>query len=180
MKKSFTLIELLVVIGLISLVSSSVIGVYLGGIRAQRKILETQEVLSEINYVLEYMGRAIRMAKKDDVTIGGVTQDCCSGNKVNFCQGSTQEILFRNSRNECQKFYLSDNAIWEEIVGTSTLPLTSTSSMKITSLKFNIAGAPQGDGLQPRVTIFIEAETKGGKKIRFQTTISQRDLDVTE
>jgi len=180
MKKSFTLIELLVVIGLISLVSSSVIGVYLGGIRTQRKVLETQEVLSEINYALEYMGRAIRMAKKDDVTIGGQTNNCCQhDNKINYCTTS-QGILFRNSRNECQKFYLSDNAIWEEIVGTSTLPLTSTSSMKITSLKFNIAGAPQGDGLQPRVTIFIEAETKGGKKIRFQTTISQRDLDVTE
>jgi len=180
MKKSFTLIELLVVIGLISLVSGSVIGVYLGGIRTQRKILETQEVLSEINYALEYMGRAIRMAKKDDILIGGNPANCCVASKVNYCQTSTEGILFRNSRNECQKFYLSENAIWEEIGGTSTLPLTSTSSMKITSLKFNITGAPQGDGLQPRVTIFIEAETKGGKKIRFQTTISQRDLDVTE
>jgi hypothetical protein len=52
--------------------------------------------------------------------------------------------------------------------------------VKITALRFNLQGAPQGDGSQPRVTIFIEAETKGGKKLRFQTTISQRDLDVTE
>jgi len=177
MKKSFTLTELLVVIGLISLISGTVIGVYISGVRVQRKILEDQEVLSQINYALEYMGRAIRMAKKDDVEIGGQTKNCCPQDKVNFCQNSNSEILFRNSQNQCQRFYLSSNAIYEEIVGVSNFPLTS---IKINSLKFNLSGAPQGDQLQPRVTIFIEAETKGQKKLEFQTTISQRDLDVTE
>jgi len=178
MKKSFTLIELLVVVGLISLISGTVIGVYLTGIKSQRKILETQELLNQINYALEYMGRAIRMAKKDDIEIGGETANCCSETKVNYCT-STQEILFRNSRNQCQKFYLSGNAIFEEIGGT-TSPLTSTTSIKINFLRFKVEGARQGDGKQPRVTISIEAETRGGRKMKFQTTVSQRDLDVTE
>ena len=174
--KAFTLIELLVVLTIFSIALGSISGIFISGIHSQRKILAEQEILSQMSYILEYMGRAIRMAKKDDLSFSGQTKNCLSGNKVNYEVSSNQsQIKFRNYQNQCQRFYLSSNQIFEEKDGTS-LPLTSP-DLKINSLKFQVFGEIQEDNLQPRVTIFIEAQ-KGKRNLKFQTTISQRDLDV--
>lgn len=178
-EKSFTLIELLVVIGLVSLISGAVMSIYFSSIQAQREILETQELLSQINYAFEYMARFIMLAKVDDLEDPQhVEVNCCNDYAVNYCLLSPSEILFRNSKNECQKFYLLNNEIYEEIVGTSTFPLTSKSGAKITNLRFKVSGASRDDQEQPRVTILIEVQKRNGKKLYFQTTISQRNLDV--
>jgi hypothetical protein len=121
------------------------------------------------------MGRAIRMAKKDDISISGQTKNCLSGNKVNYETPTESEIKFRNYLNQCQRFYLSSNQIFEEKEGT-VLALSSP-KIKVNTLKFKIFGESQDDTYQPRVTIFMEIESKG-KKLQFQTTISQRDIDV--
>jgi type II secretory pathway pseudopilin PulG len=177
--KSFTLIELLVVTGIFSIAIGSISAIFVSGLSSQRKILAEQEVLNQISYVIEYMGRAIRMAKKDDISFGGGPKDCLSGEKVNYETPSDSEIRFRNYKNECQKFFLSGYTIYEQKnydTGGPQLPLTS-SALKITSLKFRVFGESQNDNFQPRVTIFMEVE-RGGKKFQFQTTISQRDIDV--
>jgi len=176
--KSFTLIEVLVVTAIFSIVVGAISGVFVTGISSQRKILAEQEILNQISYVLEYMGRAIRMAKKDDIPIGGQTNDCIKNKYyVNYEVSSDQsKIIFRNYQNQCQSFYLSSTQIFEQIDENSPLPLTSP-NLKINSLKFKVSGETQDDKEQPRVTIFIEVE-KGKRNLKFQTTISQRDLDV--
>jgi hypothetical protein len=70
---------------------------------------------------------------------------------------------------------LSANQIFEDKDGT-ILALTSP-TIKVNTLKFRVFGERQDDAYQPRVTIFMEVEGKG-EKLQFQTTISQRDLDV--
>jgi prepilin-type N-terminal cleavage/methylation domain-containing protein len=174
MLRSFTLIEMLVVIGIFSLIIGAVSDLFLSGIFSQKKILTEQDLLNQTGYLLEYMGRALRMAKKDD--IGGV--NCLPGEKVNYKVNPAQnEIVFRNYNNECQRFFLDGTQIKEEKNGI-VLPLTS-SALKVDSLKFSISGQEQTDNLQPRVTIFLEIEgQKYQPKIKIQTTISQRDLDV--
>jgi prepilin-type N-terminal cleavage/methylation domain-containing protein len=173
--KGFTLIELLVVIAIFSIAIGSITGIFISGLSSQRRILAEQEILNQISYAIEYMGRAIRMAKKDDISISGQTKNCLSGNKVNYETPTESEIKFRNYLNQCQRFYLSSNQIFEEKEGT-VLALTSP-KIKVNTLKFKIFGESQDDTYQPRVTIFMEIESKG-KKLQFQTTISQRDIDV--
>jgi len=174
--KAFTLVELLVVLTIFSIALGSISGIFISGIHSQRKIMVDQEILSQMSYVLEYMGRAIRMAKKDDISFSGQTKSCLSGDKVNYEVSLDQsQIKFRNYQNQCQSFYLSSNQIFEEKDGTS-FSLTSP-DLKINSLKFQVFGESQVDDLQPRVTIFIEVE-KAKRNLKFQTTISQRDLDV--
>ena len=178
-KKSFTLIELLIVVAVFSIITEAIVGVFAMVLYSQRKILEEQEILNQISYAIEYMGRSIRMAKKDDLSIGGVSKDCLSGFKTNYESPSPSEIKFRNYHNQCQRFYLDGGKIAMETIDenvSTTLYLTSP-KLKITSLKFNILGQEQTDEIQPRVTIFLEVE-KGGRKFQFQTTVSQRDLDV--
>lgn len=177
LQKSFTLVEMLVVIGIFSLVVEAIVGIFISAISVQRKILATQEVLDQISYVLDYMSRAIRMAKKDDIEIYNIQKNCLNGDKVNY-EIDTFSLKFRNSKNECQRFYLSNNQIWEEREGI-ILPLTSQ-KVKVINLKFQTSGEGQNDFLQPSVTIFLEIEGTGKyvPKMRIQTTISQRDADV--
>jgi hypothetical protein len=167
--------ELLVVIAIFSIAIGSITGIFISGLSSQRRILAEQDILNQISYAIEYMGRAIRMAKKDDISISGQTKNCLSGNKVNYETPTESEIKFRNYLNQCQRFYLSSNQIFEEKEGT-VLALTSP-KIKVNTLKFKIFGESQDDTYQPRVTIFMEIESSG-KKLQFQTTISQRDLDV--
>jgi prepilin-type N-terminal cleavage/methylation domain-containing protein len=173
--RGFTLIELLVVIAIFSIGIGSITGIFISGLSSQRRILAEQDILNQISYAIEYMGRAIRMAKKDDISISGQTKNCLSGNKVNYETPTESEIKFRNYQNQCQRFYLSSNQIFEEKDGT-VLALTSP-KIKVNTLKFKIFGESQDDTYQPRVAIFMEIESRG-KKLQFQTTISQRDIDV--
>ena len=154
------------------------------GIREQRRALATQKLLDETSYVLEYMSRSIRMAKKDDVEIGGVTKNCLSAEKVNYELTLTGQggIKFRNYKNECQEFFLENYQLKEKKDAATPLAMTS-SAFTINTLKFNLIGASQGDQLQPRVTIFLDIQGKGQRpeekpQIKIQTTLSQRNLDI--
>jgi prepilin-type N-terminal cleavage/methylation domain-containing protein len=176
--KGFTLVELLVVIVIFSITIGSITGIFISGLSSQRRILAEQEILNQISYAIEYMGKAIRMAKKDDIKIGDAEKHCLSGEKVNYeVSLDKTKITFRNYQNQCQSFYLNlnSNQIFEDKEGT-VLALTSP-KIKVNSLKFMVSGESQNDTLQPRVTIFMEVESSG-KKLQFQTTISQRDIDV--
>jgi hypothetical protein len=182
------------------IISGSITGIFLSSVMAQRRSLSAQKLFDNTSYVLEYMGRALRMAKKD--LIG----DCLgSGYEGDNYSTSTHghvnranSIRFINYHYKCQEFYLkNDGRIYERVSNSTSgaeadfgneLPLTPSDFIISTSTsKFFVLGAsqPPGDILQPRVIIFLEIETEAFKpeakvKIKIQTTISQRDLDVQE
>jgi len=170
MKNAFTSVELPVVTGIFSLIVGAISGLFISGVSSQKRILAEQELLSQTSYVIEYMSRALRMAKKDDGT--------CIGDKLNYkIEGAG--IKFRNYKDECQKFYLEGGQLKESRAGT-ILPLTST-ALRINSFRLNSSGETQYDDLQPKVTIFLEILGRGQRyqpKLQIQTTISQRNLDV--
>lgn len=62
-------------------------------------------------------------------------------------------------------------------------PLTSD-KINVNSFTIEVAGADQTDTIQPRVTIFLEIEGKEvvGQpvRVRIQTSVSQRSLDILE
>jgi prepilin-type N-terminal cleavage/methylation domain-containing protein len=100
MRMGFTLVEMLVVIGIFSLIVGAISGIFLSGILSQRRILAEQEISDQTSYLLEYIGRALRMAKKDD--LDGV--NCLLGDKVNYeINSAKNEIKFRNYKDECQR-----------------------------------------------------------------------------
>lgn len=176
MKKGFTLLEMIVVIGIFSVLSGAIFGIFISGIHSQRKVLTQDQLLEQANYILEYISRALRMARKDDLE----GKSCLIGQKVNYeITHNGQGIKFQNYNKQCQEFYLENGQIKEEREGVGVLPLTS-SSVQVNFLKFNISGETQTDNLQPKVTIFLEISDKeqNSPKIRLQTTISQRNLDV--
>ncbi len=179
MKNSYTLIEILVAVSLFFIVMSSLTGFFLGAITSQRKSLASQELIDNVSYTLEYISRAIRMAKKDDVN--GI--NCLSGNKVNFeITHGGQGVKFRNYKDECQEYFL-ETGVLKESKNTVINNLTS-SNLEVISFKIGSQSSwDQDDHEQARVTLFLEVKNKSQKPelqptIKIQTTISQRNLDV--
>ncbi len=181
-KKGFTLIELLVSVFIFSIIIGGVVNTLLTSITLQQRIITDQKMFSEVSFALEYMGRTLRMAQKD---INGV---CIGLNNYNYNlldDGNT--IRFLNYDGECQEFSLIDNAINERIANSSSssdlptfLPITS-SNVIVTEMEFSNAGSawhsPATNQSKVAIGLVVEPRT-GDSKMRFQTVISQRKLNL--
>ncbi|MCH8244355.1 hypothetical protein IIB97_00505, partial [Patescibacteria group bacterium] len=91
-----------------------------------------------------------------------------------------QGVKFLNVQGQCQEFFLESGRIKERLPAPQFLV---SDNVVVTSLKFILKGESQDDNLQPRVTFAFEIEGQGVKpesrpKLQFQTTISQRNVDV--
>jgi len=185
--KAFTLVEILVALAVFNLIVGAVLTIFVSAISAQRKTLASQELLDQTSYVLEYLSRTIRMAKKD---LAGA---CLTTVGANY-QTNLEEnrIRFLNYQDKCQEFFLDGNQIMENKSQDNTAagfanPLYLTSpKLKIISFKIGPSESwDQEDNLQPRLILFLGAKGAGQKpeqqpEIKIQTTISQRNLDIRQ
>ncbi len=178
-KNGFTLVEVLVAMAIFSIGVTISLGVFLSALQAQRKTLASQRLLDQTGYVLEYMSRALRMAKKQTAQ----SPVCLSQNGLNYeITRGGKGLKFLNYQNICQEFFLdTTNKRLKELKGSSEEFLTSD-ELEIESFNIKLAGASEEDTDQPRVTLFLKIKGKGQKpeekpEIKIQTTISQRDLD---
>lgn len=178
--KSFTLIELLVALTVFSIIMAAVAGIFISGLRAQKLILAKRELLDQTSYLMEYTSRAMRMAKKD-------LDGSCITTKKNYelTRGENgikfEKFDFGTQQVICQEFFrdTTTNRLMENKAGVE-LPLTS-GALSVEAFKIAGTGWDQEDNLQPRATFFLSIKTKPEMaKIRIQTTISQRALDVTK
>ena len=64
-EKGLTLIEILVVIGVFAGLTTLISGIFLANHEMQRRTMAIQKTIGEMSYAVEYMGRAIRMARND-------------------------------------------------------------------------------------------------------------------
>ncbi len=184
MQKGYTLIEIMVAVGIFFIIIASPTGFFVGSLKAQQKVLSSQELIDNMSYGLEYMSRALRMAKKDD--IDGI--NCLAGTKVNYeLTHSGNGIKFRNYNDQCQEFYLdlATGRIKEDRTGYSEPLFLTSDDTYIEVFEISLVGETQLDDLQPKVTMFFEVKgSRSGKEelqplMKLQTTISQRNLDVT-
>jgi len=204
-KKGFTLIELIVVVAVLLTILGTAIGIFISIVQHQRIILAEQELLNQISYVLEYTSKALRMAGKD------LTGDCLKDDFGTMYPGYNYlltrpvngvytgiKFINRSNNNACQEFYLDNtdpgNSVLKEIkngLPATGVALTSDKFM-INSIRFGIngdnglttgtIGAAGDNGIQPRVTIYLDIQVKGddGQVKKIQTTVSQRNLNVQE
>lgn len=181
-ERGMTLIELLVGIFIFSLVLGAASGLFVSAIQNQNRALSSQQLLSQTSYLAEYVGKAIRMAKKD------VDGNCVSV-KLNYATTTSGSgIKFKNYLDQCQEFFRE----WDGTAQVYRLKEDKAGSQNyLTSpnldvVSFNIGTSDswdQDDDLQPRVTMFLEIRKAGSgprPKIKIQTTISQRRLDILE
>ncbi len=181
MNKGYTLIEVLAAVVIFSLISGAALGIFALAIKIQKYSLASQQLLDQTGYAMEYMNRAIRMAKKN----GGE----CSNMDIGKNYEETlvgRGIKFVNYKGECLEFFQddTDNQLkvnkWEDGIKIFDTVELISDDFEVTSLNFNISGDEPGDNSQPKVTIYMEIKGKNMSplpKIKIQTTLSQRNLD---
>ena len=184
--KGYTLIEIMVAVAVFAVVIAAPAGFFASAVKGQQKALVSQGLTSSISYNLEYISRALRMAKKDDIN----DINCLSGHKVNYeLTRGGEGIKFRNYQDECQEFYREYDAVNQvyrikEAKNGSNNYLTPSN---LDILYFEIGpndSWDQSDYEQPKVTIFFEAKGVEYEKaelqpvLKVQTSVSQRNLDV--
>lgn len=167
--KGFTLIELLVTMTIFICLVTFLTAIFVFGLRAQRQSLAYQELLDQTSYLIEYISRVIRMAKKD------IDGSCTGMTKANYAF-EDQCLKFRNYQGECQQFCLEGTRMKEIKAGVQNY-LTAP-DLRVNSFNVILTGQTQNDTLQPLVSIFLEILGKEQSKIQIKTSVSQRDLDV--
>lgn len=176
--KGFTLLEMLVAATIFSIAIGSLSSLFVMGTRGQRNVFATQNLVSNTRYALEYMSRQIRMAQRDD-------NGSCTGTPRTTFAAAPSFLTFLDSKGNCVIYRKAGGKIEQDPGDGSNLALTSD-DIQVLRLDFEVQGETAKDGLQPRVTVFIEADPVGlgglgagaFPGIQLQTTVSTRNLDV--
>ncbi|MCX6759704.1 MAG: type II secretion system protein [Candidatus Nealsonbacteria bacterium] len=183
-KNAFTLIEIMVAVAIFAILLTTFTGFFLSAVQAQRKALASQELIDNVSYNLEYMSRAIRMARKD------MAGSCLTtvGAKYNYeTNAERNRITFLNYQDKCQEFFLDGNQL-KERKSTNNSAASFEAPLSLTPLNLEVISFLLGPSdswgqeqkTQPRVTFSLEIRGKGQKPelqplIKIQTTISQRN-----
>jgi len=198
MKMGYTLIEVLVAISIFTITIAVPSGFLVSSIRSQRKILASQELVSSASYTLEYISKALRMAKKE-INCTGHSEgldtpsdcSCLTTNGWGFNYEITREgkgVRFINYEDICEEFFwdTTDNRLKEiKGIGAESVVLTPD-ELEVVSFSTGFTDSwGQNEDKQARVTLFLAVKAKNlvsfgsEPEIKVQTTISQRNLDVT-
>ena len=178
-EKGFTLVEMIIAIFIFSIVFGAASGLFVSAIKNQSRTLANQQLLDQTSYTIEYIGRAIRMAKKD-------IEGSCISAKLNYATTTSGEggIKFKNYLDQCQEFFRDCGGGVCKLRENKNGTVSDLTSPNLYVESFNVGHSDswgQDDNLQPRVTLFLEIRKAGAgnqPKIKTQTTISQRQLDI--
>jgi len=188
--KAFSLIEIVIVVAITSVLLIVTMQILSSAIRIESRTLVAQAMYEQVNYLIDYMSKDIRMAAR-----GSVVDDPCErGLKQKIGILTDGGITIKDQRENCMKYFL---AIEGYIVAerkdydasdpanpypnpSYILPLTSK-DFKVTDLKFIVLPATTDakDGEQTKVLINLSIESKKYKdiKLKMQTLVSTRNRD---
>lgn len=184
--RGFTLIEAIVSIAIFIAVSSTLAEIIVISIQNQIKITATQKMFTEAALSLDKMEKELRMAKKDatGICVGTPSKNYnVDGDSITFLYNDQETGLYT-----CKKYTLENKRIKEYISINDTSEGLPTSGIDVTSsaisidyLNFEVKNDVLNDFLQPKITIALTVSPKDIENqapIKFQTTISQRRLDL--
>ena len=177
--RGFTLLEMIVALGIFSVAALLATSSLLSLTDAQKKAFALQSAYDNIRFALEIMAKDMRTGSvyycgdnTDDLPVPVSTPKNCEsgGPALSYKNFPGQNIAYRIFGGSIEKF------IDGVLVGAVT-----SDSVVINALTFYVLGSPEGDDLQPRITIVIKGTAGSGRsasKFDLQTTVSQRKIGL--
>jgi len=195
--QGLTLIEIMVAVTIFALVFGIVFGLFAVALKAQKKSLSSQNLLSEESYVMEYMSRQLRIARKQKDLVDFPADKCFEDSDPNLSYeviDSGHGIKFVTYSLGCVQFVIDSsgesNRLRREVNIDPPLPASITpeylTSANLNVEEFNVSvfeGTSTGDVGQPRVVLYLKMKGAAGtpgeqSAIEIQNTVSQRNLNV--
>lgn len=180
MKKDFgfTLMEMIVAVGIFSVVITIALAGFANILDIQKRADAIRTAYDSIDFVMEVMSREIRTGTEYCISS---YQLSCSSSFFHFTPASDSDLT------TAYQFNAIDKRIEIAVVNDS-IQIQSDDwkaftppGVEIKNLEFNVTGSDPNDGIQPMVTIIIQAEAtvKQGDKVQLnlQTTVTQREID---
>lgn len=183
--RGYTLIELIVSVAIFTIVMLVASTAFLALINLDRKARATNDVVTNLSYVVDSMERSIRTGTEYDCgTVGGAT-DCWStpADSFSFLDSTTppQTVEYRlfvsDSQGQIQQRITPENG-----PSGSWTPLTDP-RVDVENLAFYVRGSTPGDSLQPIVVLVIRGALRpdaNSTPVEFviESAASQRLIDI--
>lgn len=174
-RQGFTLVELLVAISIFTVVMLIAISSLLSINAANKKTQAIRTVTDSLNFALENMTRSMRLGT-DYACVGNVPQgQTCTALRFQAYNPVTQRadapVVYSVLSGSNQLVRCSGPG------GASQCTALTPESVVIRELRFDVSGVPVGDGIQPRVRVFIKGDIDVQEELTtfsIQTVVSQR------
>ncbi len=168
-EKGVSLIELLAGMAIFSILVVVLTGIFVGSIRNQVNVLESQKLIGEIRYVLENVSRVGMLARTDT---GGT---CLSESEKSY-EFIGDEFSFIDDRERCNVYSVDDGVIYRKLIedrGSGAEIERRLTSPEVSVERFDVEIIDGGE--QEKVMLLIEMKTEG-VSAHAQTTFSKRTL----
>ena len=166
--QGFTLAELLTTMTIFSLIVISVVAIYIGALKIQRRAFHVQTIQENALSVLESMAKEIRVSRIED-----------QNNNCSTDPPATQLTIIHPSEGTVVYRLNSISGIVERVVGGVIYYLSSQDAL-FNTLRFCVIGSTTPSDNQPaRITIITSVSNRIGQEIltvNLQTTITSRDV----
>lgn len=188
-QKGVTLVELIIVLAISTFIIGTTVSIFMSLLQAQKKVVQEQELLSQISYAADYIASLAKEAKRD--TSGSCLGVMHSGdnyllNHLDSAHGFYQGITFMTKDGICQAFFLDDDGALKEAKDNGPWQLILSDEFNVHYARFiingdkNLQSATGNDSRQARVTFVLSTQLKSGTGQHriIQTTVSQRNLNI--
>lgn len=187
LQKAFSLIEIIVVVAITSVILIVTMQILSSAIRIESRTLVAQAMYEQVNYLIDYMSKDIRMAARGPVA----SDDACGRLQYEKFTIVDGKMSMKDQRNNCVRYYLAPDNIndtsqiftdrrdwdnnakdWGNWYG---LPLTS-SDYKILDFQTQVI---KSDSELTKVMIGLTIQSKTYKDVvlQIQTLVSTRNRD---
>lgn len=178
-QKGMTLLETLVALGIFSTVVVVTTGLFISGIKAQTRASEMNLLNNEASFILERMGREMRVAWEVDnmrISSANGAGDDSEGPRIQFTNHDNMSTVYclSSETGTCQNSGQAVSVSYDN--GASFLPITSP-NVELVNLLFSSNGDPSTlPPTQKIITIFLELQSKRDPSVsvKLQTSVVPR------
>jgi len=183
-QQGFTLVEMLVAVTVFTIVMFISIGTLLTLTQSSSIALTSQSVTSNLSFAADRISRNLRTGYYYHcATAAGIASSLPEDGETNDCENGQNAIVFTDGESGNRigfRYNESEGSVERKIESGEWLRINSA-DVTMTDVAFIVSGTGEGDGVQPSVTVMLEAEPTAEMDAKptyyIQTTVTSFSQD---